>query len=272
MPIVPTRLGNLLITSAVLASPSPTPKKPIAIKHQNFVMHLLSFLDAHSGSIQAITAVILVVVTVIYTILTRSMAKAARDALRPYVYLDFLFPGGSGTMMTVVVGNSGSKAAANVRVRLVNASKYERELTELFQSLPLASGVGQLSPGTTRKYPLVIPVRLWQPPGPAPVLDFEITYHDGGHKISDTQQIDVEGYRASSVESEDQLDKIASELHTIASHTSMENRISRYTGQCPYCRKGIAASATRCPNCLEWLPGNRESWRSRVRRIRREHN
>ena len=80
---------------------------------------VLHFLDVHSGSMQAIAAIILVIVTIIYTVLTRTMARAARDALRPYVYLDFTFPGGSGVEMLLTVGNSGSKAAADVRVRLL---------------------------------------------------------------------------------------------------------------------------------------------------------
>ena len=146
-------------------------------------MQLLHFLDAHSGSIQAIASVVLVIVTIVYTILTRSMAKATRDALRPYVYLDFSFQAG-GTLMAVVVGNSGSRAAAQVKVKLIKAT--DDELAKLFQPLPMATGIGYLSPGATRRYSLEISHTLWSK-DTLPVLDFEVAYHDGSRKIIDVQ-------------------------------------------------------------------------------------
>lgn len=170
--------------------------------------------------------------------------------------------------MTVIVGNSGSKAAANVRVRLIQGSKYRSELEGLFQSLPLASGVGHLPPGDTRQYPLIVPVNLWQEPRPAPSLNFEVTYHDGRHKITDTQQIDLEGYRSSSVEGEDQLHNIASELHAIARYMEPRTLESIVRTLCPYCKSQINSSATKCPHCLEWISRKRQSWRNQVRRIR----
>ena len=270
-----TRLNGIPIASGVLGASFFITKKPGGVQRQNLFMHLLNFLDAHSGSIQTITAIVLVIVTTIYTILTRTIAKAARDALRPYVYLDFTFPGGSGTRMTVVVGNSGSKAAANVKVRLLKASNdvliasFNREF---FLSLPLATGIGHLSPGTARKYSLVLPISSWLVDAPTPVLDFEITYRDGRHKITDTQQINFGGYKASSPENEDQLQKIASELHAIATRESENTSISTYlTKICPYCGTRIGQSATKCPNCLEWLSRKRSSWRSILERIRKSH-
>jgi hypothetical protein len=258
------RLHGMLII-AVMSGTSFSVTKNTDMERQGFFMHLLNFFDAHSGSIQAITAVILVIVTSIYTILTRTMAKAARDALRPYVYLDFIFPGGSGTRMTVVVGNSGSRAAASVKVRLLKASQDELVTAfnrELFRSLPLATGIGHLSPGTTRKYAVVFPVSQWLADAQASVLDFEITYRDGHHKMTDTQQINFAGYRASSSEDEDQLQKIASELHMIATRGPTNSPVSpSLTKICAYCATRIDQSATKCPNCLEWLPRKRHSWR-----------
>ena len=261
------------ISSGVIGVSLSVTKNSGGSEHQNFYMHSLNFLDAHSGSIQAITAVVLVIVTTIYTILTRTMAKAARDALRPYVYLDFLFPGGSGTHITVVVGNSGSKAAASVRVRLLNEKKEGLSAAlshELSWSLPLATGIGHLSPGSTRKYNVLFPAGAWLADTPASlVLDFEITYHDGRHKITDTQQINFGGYKASSPEGEDQLQKIATELHSIATRESPWSSASPYlTKICPYCATRIDQSATKCHNCLEWLPKKRHSWRNMLRTAR----
>src|SRR5580692_882211 len=106
----------ILVTAMgpILDALAPKPSSKRSVDNGASLARFLHFLDVHSGSMQAIAAIILVIVTVIYTILTRMMAKAARDALRPYVYLDFTFPGGSGVEMLLTVGNSGSKAAADV--------------------------------------------------------------------------------------------------------------------------------------------------------------
>jgi hypothetical protein len=119
----------------------PSAKKPV--DNGASFTRVIHFFDVHSGSMQAIAAIILVIVTIIYTILTRMMAKAARDALRPYVYLDFTFPGGSGVEMLLTVGNSGSKAAADVRVKLIKSTR--EDLAKVFAPLPLAT-IGHLFP------------------------------------------------------------------------------------------------------------------------------
>jgi hypothetical protein len=232
-------------------------------------MQTLRFLDAHSGSIQAIASVVLVAVTIVYTVLTRSMAKATRDALQPYVYLDFSFQAG-GTLMGVIVGNSGSRAAAQVKVKLVKST--DDELAKLFQPLPMATGIGYLSPGATRKYSLEISHTLWSKDS-LPMLDFEVSYHDGGHKITEIQQIDLGGYRSSSPAGGDPLQIIASELRHISTRMSITRPPSRDVKVCPYCGTHIARLARKCPGCLEWISGangksgtNTRRARSRLRR------
>lgn len=223
--------------------------------------HILHFLDVHSGSMQAISAIVLVVVTIIYTVLTRMMAKAARDALRPYVYLDFTFPGGSGVEMLLTIGNSGSKAAADVRVKLIKSTR--EDLVKLFAPLPLAA-IGHLSPGATRKYSLIVPSTLWPPDEPSPELDFEIAYFDGRDKIAETQRIGFAGYMLSVPPNEASLGEIASTLDQISRNMPSRTRTSLFPAQiCPYCASRINSGAKKCPNCLEWISG-----RGRLRSIR----
>ena len=81
----------------------------------------MKYLDAHSGSLQVLSSVVLVMVTIVYTVLTMSMARAAREALRPYVYLDLSFL--SPARMVIVVGNSGTKVAGKVTVTLTGSNR-----------------------------------------------------------------------------------------------------------------------------------------------------
>jgi hypothetical protein len=108
----------------------------------------MHYLDVHSGSFQVVASVVLVLITAVYTILTRVMAKAAREALRPYVYLDVSFV--SPAEMIMQIGNSGTKVAGNVRATVTSTNS--ETLAELVRALPLATGVGHLAPGSTRKY------------------------------------------------------------------------------------------------------------------------
>ena len=232
---------------------TPGIKKPV--DNAVSLTRVLNFFDAHSGSMQAIAAIILVIVTIIYTILTRSMAKAARDALRPYVYLDFSFPGGSGVEMLLTVGNSGSKAAANVRVKLVKSTR--EDLMKIFEPLPLAA-IGHLSPGGARKYSLIVASTLWPQDQPSPVLDFEITYNDGRHKITERQRIDFGGYLLSAPTNEASLGEIASILERISRNMPSKRTAFPYPRKaCPYCASQIDASAKKCADCLEWISGRR---------------
>src|ERR1700730_10374076 len=111
----------------------------------------MHFLDVHAGSLQVIASVVLVAVTAVYTILTRSMAKAARDSHRPYVYLDLSF--NSPVQMIIVVGNSGSKVAGSVKAVLINSNSDN--IAQHIRLLPITTGIGHLSPGSTRRYEVV---------------------------------------------------------------------------------------------------------------------
>lgn len=213
---------------------------------------IMHYLDVHSGSLQLIASVVLVLVTMVYTMLTRSMAKAATETLRPYVYLDLAFQ--SISQMIIVVGNSGTRVAGNVQVRLVKSNN--EKLAELISKLPLATGIGHLSPGNPRKYEVIInSAELLPKHGPAAQLDFEVTYRDGARSISDKQSFDLDGYRSALVFDRNNLSDVVVQLRDIAG--KMPHRsISLDYGMrkaCPYCGTLIAQSAKKCHSCLEWL-------------------
>jgi hypothetical protein len=215
----------------------------------------MHFLDVHAGSLQVIASAVLVVVTAVYTILTRSMARAASESFRPYVYIDLLFD--SPVVMIIVVGNSGTKVASNVRAPL--ASSNNENVAALVRALPIASGIGHLAPGSTRKYQVIVKNNDLLPANaPATMLDFEITYYNGKRKLTDRQHIDLEGYRSALVFDRDRgFSLIADRLANIERKMPSQRIVFPDAMKaCPYCSSRILEGAKKCPKCLEWLSGS----------------
>ena len=182
------------------------------------------------------------------------MAKAASEALRPYVYLDLSF--NSPVQMVIVVGNSGTKVAGNVKAVLTESNSDK--ITQLIRALPITTGIGHLSPGSTRRYEVIVGGNDLLPgDAPATTLDFEITYHDGGRELTDRQHIDLGGYRSALVFDHDKaLSRIADRLAAIESKLpSKAIIVPGIKKPCSYCGTQIPQSAKKCPSCLEWLSG-----------------
>ena len=212
----------------------------------------IHYLDIHSGALELIASIVLVLVTAVYTILTRSMAKAAIEALRPYVYLDLEFR--SPVQMIIVVGNSGTRVAGNVKIELINSTN--QKLAELIQELPLGAGIGQLAFNNPRKFQVIVgSADLMPNDAPPAKVDFKITYYDGGRRISDRQSFDVNGYRSALVFDRDSLGDVVTQLREIASRMPRQHGaiFPNLRKACPYCGTMIVSSAKKCHACLEWL-------------------
>jgi hypothetical protein len=226
----------------------------------------MHYLDAHAGSLQVLASVILVLVTAVYTVLTRTLAKAAREAMRPYVYLDVSFA--SQAEMIVLVGNSGTRVAGNVRAKIARCNN--EVLQKAIGGLPLTSGIGHLVPGSTRKYSVIVRGKdLFTENGPSPVISFEFTYHDGKRVVTDTQEINLGGYRESLFPwYGDPTYQIVRELQNIVSKMP-EKRVAAFFPSpkkaCSYCGTLIAESAKKCPACLEWVSvARKRHWKTRI--------
>ena len=180
-------------------------------------------------------------------------SKAAREALRPYVYLDIFFL--SPAEMIILVGNSGNKVANNIRVKLVDASS--KKLAELIGTLPLESGMGHLAPGSTRKYRLIVSTHdIFPNDEPPPTLRFELLYHDGLRPVSDAQEIDLAGFDQSLFPwTGDSTHEIVGELKQIVRKMPEPRRSLNSYKLCPYCGTRLIESAKKCHGCLEWLSG-----------------
>jgi hypothetical protein len=210
---------------------------------------------------QALASIVLVLITAVYTVLTRAMAKAAREVTRPYVYLDLAIA--NTFQMIVAIRNSGSRKASTVSIVLRQASNAA--LAASFRDLRLDAGIGDLPPGGERRYGVLFKLDEVLPRDqPATVLHFEIHYRSGSRRMSETQRIDFAGYQKSLFDRDgDQLAKIGTTLDRIAE--KMPERVIRmgFGSYCPYCGTGLPKSATKCHGCLEWLP---PSGSSRARR------
>jgi len=229
----------------------------MVVSHTSWIAEYMHYLDAHSGSLQLLSSVILVAVTIVYTVLTRSLAKAAREALRPYVYLDLSFRHVSE--MVIIIGNSGTRVAGKVTVTLIGSNR--EKLAALIRELPLEAGIGHLSPGSIRRYSVIVDSsELLPKDAPAATFDFKIRYHDGARIVTDRQSFDLQGYRSALVFGYDEpLVQIATELKEIArkipnSYAPILFLSARKA--CPYCRTLLDASAVKCHGCLEWLSGS----------------
>jgi hypothetical protein len=213
-----------------------------------------SDLDKHSGSIQALTSIVLLIVTAVYVALTSTMARVARNSLRPYVYVDLEFHlGGNEALLTI--GNSGLRAAERVKVTLISSS--DEAIEQKIGELPIASGVGHLAPGTTRRYSVRAGRDHWWPSNaPATVLVFRLECFDGHRRrpIREILTIDAAGYMQSLVPGYgDPIEDVVSELRNI-SRNMPEQQVTwpEPKKACRYCGTRIASDARKCPACLEW--------------------
>lgn len=229
-------------------------------------MRTVHYLDVHSGSLQVLTSVVLIVVTAVYTVLTRSMAKASQEALRPYVYLDLAF--NSPAEMIVIIGNSGNKVAGRITA-VLEASNNEK-VAKLIHDLPITSGIGHLAPGGKLRYSVRVNSRELLPAdGPAANFTFKITYHDGKRRSSDKQVIDLDAYREALVFERDSSFGVVDQLREIARKMPRESNgmFGSVIKLCPYCGTKLIESAKKCHGCQEWL--SRPSSGARIDRTRR---
>jgi hypothetical protein len=239
----------------------------------NEITRALNYLDAHSGSLQVLTSIVLIVVTAAYTVLTKSMARASQEALQPYVYLDLAFD--SPAEMIVIVGNSGNKVAGHVTATL-EASNNEK-VAKLVRDLPITSGIGHLAPGGKLRYSVLINgSELLPSAGPAASFTFKIKYHDGKRTVSDKQVIDLEAYRSALVFERPETSEVVHALREISRKMPSKSiLILDPTKPCPYCGTKLIESATKCHGCQEWLRRPRNGIRiegARRHQIRRRHS
>jgi 3-methyladenine DNA glycosylase Mpg len=87
---------------------------------------------------------------------TKIQRQLRLDAAQPYVWADIRPDDGSGTLLNVVVGNSGPTVAEKVRVKVdppLPAINQLQERVKIARTI-LADGIESLPPGRTLTWPL----------------------------------------------------------------------------------------------------------------------
>jgi hypothetical protein len=158
-------------------------------------------------------------------------------------------------------------------VKAVLTKSNNDKVAQLVRDLPITTGIGHLSPGSTRRYEVIFGSNdLLPTDAPAATLDFTTIYHDGRREFTDKQHIDLDGYRSALVfdGNDNALSKIADRL------AGIERKLPEKTiiipgikKSCSYRGTHIPQAAKKCPNCLEWLSGsNRRISNPRISRAR----
>jgi hypothetical protein len=87
---------------------------------------------------------------------TRIQRQLREDAAQPFVWVDIRADEAQGTLLQLVVGNSGSTVATDVRVAFDATPPTIDQFQELIRAVEtrLASGIASLMPGRTLRWPL----------------------------------------------------------------------------------------------------------------------
>lgn len=219
----------------------------------------VDYLDSHAGAVQAVSAVILVVVTTWYAILTRRMAKSALESRRPYVFVDLRSEGGrSGEL---VLGNDGDRSAQDidVAVSVVGSEELADSITTAFGDV---RHVLYLAPGRRYRYRLILPAEdiFARPEDEHVLIRFNLSYMGDGRRYAESFMIDVTALNGVLLTSfTDPGEAIAGSIKDLArieqgrdSSQRMQSMVSRRR-KCPTCGSLIDSEARKCPACMEWI-------------------
>lgn len=217
---------------------------------------VVHYLDVHTGAVQAAATTVLVLVTAWYTILTRNMAKSAREAQRPYVYVDI--GGEGGAILEFVIGNDGDRAARDIRLQFSIAGECTELEQQLIELNPFRSGISHLAPRRRYRYELVVQDNsiFDQTRSPHVVLTIAVEYK-GDRTHEERFVIDLTSLAGISLSSwAEPAESIARQLKELVGVQRSKGRRSGLTGRpiptksCPACASTIPQAAIRCRECL----------------------
>lgn len=223
--------------------------------------HSVEYFDTHAGAVQAISSLVLVVVTGWYVLLTRRMAKAALESRRPYVFIDFRSEGRQHGEL--VLGNDGDRSAQDIQLAALVVGSDE--LAESLRSVISGTRrVSYLAPGRRYRFRMTLPKDgvFDRPEDDHVLMKFGVSYSGEGRQFAEDFEIDVSALQDVLLTSfTDPGEAIAGSIKDLASiergrasSDRMQSMLQPRRKKCPVCASLIDAEATKCPNCLEWLP------------------
>lgn len=216
---------------------------------------LVDWLNDNSAAVQAVTTVVLVIVTGYYAALTRRMVREAERSQRPYVYFELF--GEGGNYLELGVSNYGTRAAHNLRFE-VHRSITDVDGADLTAETPLKRGLTYLPPGRGLRWSMYPDSDMFGAPAGEHVLDVTLRYDHANHTYDDRIVLDLSDLTNVLIRSLQNADEsIAKELKSMTQEfrrrrpqtmTTLDIREMRRP--CRFCREPVAISATKCPHCL----------------------
>jgi hypothetical protein len=221
-------------------------------------------LSAVASTASALTSIFLVRLTARYVRLTHALVEEAKANKMPNVYVDLEF--GSGGVK-FVVGNSGSAPAMNIAFSIVDNIPWRTigERTKSIGTLQVVkNGISYLAPQRTLKYMAGCLEHGIQDFRESSYLEIMLTYTSEEGRIF-RREFDIFLSQYSNVLFESFSDPSLEIAHAIKetererrSHSSFQEMLRgqgvRSKKTCPICDSSINAAAKKCPECLEFIP------------------
>lgn len=229
---------------------------------------MLDFLNQYSSAIQAISAVLMIIVTAILVWITKKyvrytfeMVEEIRTQNRPYVFLDFDMMNGK---FDLSISNLGNRVAHNVTFELINDVENSRG-KKLSEKDVIKKGISYFPP--QRRFIFGFDyAQSFLSRDTAKFLHFKIKYFDGnGKDYEDEFKYDLTVYNDIYFRSfSDTGSAISSGLKEISKamerglpNQTLKGLIGRFEligkMRCPICQEYIDEKAQKCRYCGEWI-------------------
>lgn len=240
---LPTSLGANATFNAISSTVHP----------RNF----LGALDAHSGALQVLAAVILAIVTAYYAWVTHNILVQARQAQRPYVVVDLL--PSVGAHLEIVVCNTGDRMAHAVKFSVTRDFSDGRGQA-LSQYPPFSKGLQSLAPGNNYHFFVRTDGRVWERPEEELRFDLTVNYRSGPDEYSEQIELDLSAHKdrlLRSLANPHPNEAIVEQLRDIKNELGRRSPNELFglplRPPCRFCGEPHAQGALKCPHCHEWL-------------------
>ena len=215
---------------------------------------LLNYIESHSAIVQAISTVLLVLITGWYVYLMKKLIVTTKEAKRPYVFVEL--QGEGAFFLEIVIQNSGEMSAENVKFKIIK-DLVDSDGKNLSTYVPFKLGFATIPPQRRYKYDFFVSNDFFKKPPNELIFELDVEYKSGTSKYEDKFSIDLAPFRSLKLSSFiDSMEQVAGEIKMFRSEYIRNRGIRPKFGkkQCPICFERIELSAKKCPNCLEFIP------------------
>jgi hypothetical protein len=226
---------------------------------------MFDFLNQNASAIQAISAVLMIIITVAlvwvtqrYVRYTNEMVEEFRTQNRPYIFLDFDMREGH---FDLAICNLGNRVAQNVKFELIEDIKNSKG-EKLSDKDIIKKGISYFPPQRRFIFGFDFAHSFLKKDNPQ-YLCFKVKYSDGNQKnYEDEFKYDLTIYHDMYFRSFSDIGTVINsglkDLTRTIERVSPNNSMKRFlanigTKQCPICGERISQNAKKCHYCNEWI-------------------